>query len=267
MINKFEQSENLIFYPLDITSEISRSSCVKKINDNWGSIHILINNAGICYRSVLEEMQEKDELKQIETNYLGPLSLIRLVLPEMRRRKGGKIINISSVGAGLSMPTMGSYSASKFALEAAMEALWYETKSFNISINLVQPSFVRSDSYKKVKFSASSQLSFKTERPYSNLYLLMIPLISKCMESALSTPESIAKIVYKAANDQNHDLWISGSIDAQFLHFFKRIFPRNLFLKFSYQMLNKIGGLVKIYIDRIERKSEQTGAGCGKIKY
>jgi len=77
----------------------------------------LINNAGISYRGTVEHMDEASEMHQMNTNYLSPMALIRLALPYMRKRGRGKIINISSVSGMLAMPTMGSYSASKYALK------------------------------------------------------------------------------------------------------------------------------------------------------
>jgi hypothetical protein len=91
------------------------------------------------------------ELKRFRVNpFHHTLGLNILVLPHMRSQRDGRIINVSSVGGMMAMPTMGAYSASKFALEGASEALWYEVRPWNIKVTLVQPGFVRSDSFERV---------------------------------------------------------------------------------------------------------------------
>jgi hypothetical protein len=78
------------------------------------------------------------------------MALIRLVLPGMRQKGAGRIISVSSVSGMMAMPTMGTYSASKFALEGATEALWYEVRPWNIQVSLVEPGFVRSHSFRNM---------------------------------------------------------------------------------------------------------------------
>jgi short-subunit dehydrogenase len=90
---------------------------------------------------------------QHEVNYHGPMELVRLVLPTMREKRRGRIINVSSVSGMVAMPTMASYAASKFALEGATEALWYEVRPFKIRVSLVQPGFIRSSSFQNTRLT------------------------------------------------------------------------------------------------------------------
>ncbi len=234
---EFKESSDLWIVALDVADDQSRFEAVRKIFERWGRVDILINNAGICYRSVLEEMLDKDELLQMKTNYLGPVGLIRLLLPAMRKNGRGKIINISSVSGMLAMPTMASYSASKFALEGAMEAMWYEVRPFGIDVSLVQPGFVKSKSYERVKFSVRSKLSNTLDRPYSDVYTNMIPFVGRLMEKGLATPESIARLVYDVVKTERPPLWIPASFDAEFFYYIKRILPRRFLLPFFYYLL------------------------------
>src|SRR5690606_8275736 len=128
----------------------------------WDGVSILINNAGISYRAVVEHMNDKDEQLQMAVNYFGPVALIRLVLPFMREQGRGKIINISSVSGMLAMPTMASYSASKHALEGVSEALWYEAKPLGVNVSLIQPGFIRSKSFKNVYFTEASEKAMES---------------------------------------------------------------------------------------------------------
>ena len=154
---EFLESERFIIRPLDVILKEQRDALVQGLAELWGGVDILINNAGISYRSVVEHMSDGEEQNQMETNYLGPLSLIRSVLPGMRLRGRGKIINVSSVSGMLAMPTMASYAASKHALEGASEALWYEMKPLGINVTLIQPGFIRSNSFKNVYYSQESK--------------------------------------------------------------------------------------------------------------
>jgi len=235
--NEIVENERIWILPLDVADETSRLNLIKEVNQRWGGIDILVNNAGICYRSVLEEMLDRDELLQMTTNYLGPVSLIRHLLPRMRKNGWGKIINVSSVSGMLAVPTMASYSASKFALEGAMEALWYETRPFGIDVSLVQPGFVKSNSFERVKYSIRSELSNKLDRPYSNIYKNMVPFIAKLMGFGLSTPESIAKLIYNVMRSEKPPLWIPASLDAEFFYYLKRMLPRRLILPFFYWLM------------------------------
>jgi short-subunit dehydrogenase len=226
--SKFSNSERVLILPLDVTDEKSRTNCVSKVYETWGNIDILVNNAGICYRSVLEDMSEADELLQMKTNYLGPIRLTQMVLPKMREKGRGKIINISSVSGLISMPTMSSYSASKAALEGSTEALWYEVKPFGINLSLVQAGFIKSDSYQRVRYSQGAQLSKTTERPYTQIYQSVEPFIAKLMKRGLATPESIADLVLAVIRTQNPPLWIPASLDSEFFYYIRRISPRRI---------------------------------------
>lgn len=236
-----KEDENLLLRTLDVTDDLARVHLVKEINKNWGGVDILINNAGISYRAVIEHMTEQDEQLQISTNYLGPMGLIRLVLPGMRERGRGKIINISSVSGMLAMPTMASYSASKYALEGASESLWYETRPFGITVSLVQPGFIHSNSFQNVYYTAQSKPTLNWEGPYSEIYSNMTPFVARLMNLSLTTPDKIAKIVLRTIQKQNPPLWIPATLDATLFYYVRRLFPRRLLLPFLYFCLPHSG--------------------------
>lgn len=122
------ENENLWLRPMDVLNKTERDEVIDEANVKLGGIDVLVNNAGYCLRGVVEQVNETERLKQIDTNFRAPMALIRGVLPQMRKKRQGHIINISSVGGMMAMPTMSIYSASKFALEGATEALWYEVR-------------------------------------------------------------------------------------------------------------------------------------------
>ena len=117
------ESESLWIRRLDLVDYPKASLIVAETTEKWRAVDILINNAGISYRSVVEDMTVDDEQTQMQINYFGLMHLIRDWIPAMRERRSGRIINISSAGGMMAMPTMGSYSASEFALEGANESI------------------------------------------------------------------------------------------------------------------------------------------------
>jgi short-subunit dehydrogenase len=231
---KTELPENEDFYivPLDVTNQKEREDLVASIYHNWRSIDILINNAGVSYRSVIEHMDDESELHQLEVNYLGPMALIRLVIPGMREKCSGQIINISSVS--------GMLAASKHALEGATEALWYELRPYGIRITLVQPGFIRSNSFEKVYFSKKAELSKGVEGPYSEYYLHMGQFVDNLMLKSFSTPETISDKIIQLIEKKSPPLWYSATLDASLFFWLRKILPRRVFHKIMFAMLPQV---------------------------
>jgi len=121
---------------LDVDSDESVRACFASIAE---PIDALVNNAGIEVHGSVEEMPIASVIGVMNTNYFGAVRCIQAVLPQMRTRRSGCIVNISSVAGRLSMGPLGAYSASKFALEAISEALAGEVKPFNVRVAVVEP--------------------------------------------------------------------------------------------------------------------------------
>ncbi|MGZ3768416.1 MAG: SDR family oxidoreductase [Bdellovibrio sp.] len=258
--NHFLDDERFIVRPLDVTMEEERIHLYNEIEKLWGGVDILINNAGISYRSVVEQMTENDEHIQMATNYFGPMGLIRLALPHMRETGRGKIINVSSVSGMLAMPTMAAYSASKHALEGASEALWYEMRPFGVKITLVQPGFIHSRSFKNVRYTNISDPTRNWTGPYRDFYQNMIPFIEKIMNLTFSTPEKVAKKILKVIKSQNPPLWLPATVDAKIFYYVRRMLPRTLLLPFLYWCLPDAKNWSKEYSHRRDRLRKQSGA-------
>lgn len=225
----FAPKERFLFLPLDVTSDEERRNVFSEIEKHWGGVDILVNNAGISYRAVIEHMEEDDEVNQLETNYHGPIALARLALPWMRKNRFGKIINVSSVGGMMAMPTMGAYSAAKFALEGASEALWYELKPWNVSVTLIQPGFINSNSFRNVYYTKRSRYSAEHEDDYHEYYKFMGAFIAKLMNRAWATPETIAERIVSIMDDPNPPLRVPATLDAHFFAMIRRFLPRRLY--------------------------------------
>lgn len=237
--NIFE-SDNLWIRPMDVTSPFERESVVEEILNKFGRVDVLINNAGIAYRSVIEHI-EPDELgRQMNTNFYSPLELIRLVLPSMRQQRAGHIVNISSVGGVMAMPTMGLYSASKFSLEAISEALWYELKPWNIKVSLVEPGFICSSSYMRVPWSRKALLVGGNEDyPYHKQYQSMVPLIARMMNLSFAPPSRIASKVQKVIEKKSPPLRVAVTFDAKVFSLLKKLLPQKLYHNLLYKLIPK----------------------------
>ncbi len=226
--------------PLDVTNEVQREQVVRRAMQEFGRIDVLINNAGIAYRAVFEHMSRKDDYHQAHVNYFGPMDLARSVLPVMREQRSGRIINVSSVGGMMSMPTMSAYSASKFALEGATEALWYEMKPWNVKVSLVQPGFVRSDSFEHVYVTDKVRSDAMGEQVYEPYYRNMSRFISRMMRWSPSSAADVADVVLRTMKASRPPLRVAATLDARFFSLLRRFLPRSVYHEFLYIMLPRI---------------------------
>ncbi len=137
--------ETAIILPLDVTDEESVKSAVRAAEKRFGGIDVLVNNAGYGYRAAVEEGEPDDMKRLFETNFWGPVALIKAVLPGMRAKKSGAIINVSSIAALRTAPGSGYYAASKCALEGMSGGLLVETAPLGIKVMIVEPGAFRTD--------------------------------------------------------------------------------------------------------------------------
>jgi NAD(P)-dependent dehydrogenase (short-subunit alcohol dehydrogenase family) len=129
---------------LDVTDEGSLNSAVRTIEDAYGGVSVLINNAGYGEMGPLEEVPIEAFRRELETNVVGLLRLTQLVIPTMRRRGYGRIVNMSSMGGLMSLPGGGAYYASKYALEGLSDSLRAEVAPFGIDVIVIEPGLVTS---------------------------------------------------------------------------------------------------------------------------
>jgi NAD(P)-dependent dehydrogenase (short-subunit alcohol dehydrogenase family) len=135
--------DDLLAVSLDITDTASIESAVKASIDRFGRIDVLVNNAGNFQAGYFEEVSPDQFRAQMETNFFGPLSVTRAVLPVMRRQRSGHIVTITSTAGIVSGGFGSAYGASKFALEGWSESLREEVEQFGIRVTVVEPGFFR----------------------------------------------------------------------------------------------------------------------------
>jgi NAD(P)-dependent dehydrogenase (short-subunit alcohol dehydrogenase family) len=130
---------------LDVTDESRIPTVVAEVESKVGPIYALINNAGYGHEGTLEESPLDELRQQFEVNVFGAVSMMKAVLPFMRQRRSGRIINVTSIGGMMTMPGLSYYHGSKFALEGLSSSLGKEVKSFGIYVTAVEPGMFRTD--------------------------------------------------------------------------------------------------------------------------
>jgi NAD(P)-dependent dehydrogenase (short-subunit alcohol dehydrogenase family) len=128
---------------LDVTDEASMTAAAAQVEKEAGPVGTLINNAGYGLYGPVEQLPMAEIRREFETNFFGLVRLIQLVLPGMRRRGGGRILNVSSMGGRVTLPGGAFYHASKYAVEALSDALRMEVAQFGIDVVLIEPGPVK----------------------------------------------------------------------------------------------------------------------------
>jgi NAD(P)-dependent dehydrogenase (short-subunit alcohol dehydrogenase family) len=178
---------------LDVTQPDSVNEAVCCVIQEFGRIDVLVNNAGYAVRGALEEVSDEQVQQIFDVNVFGALRMIRAVAPHMRKQGGGMIINISSIAGKLSTPANGTYSATKFALEALSDALRVELAPFGVSVVLVEPGAI------KTHFDQTAQA--QAGHILSNPVSAYRPLYAKSDEFAASMrrqepgPEVVSRVI------------------------------------------------------------------------
>jgi len=144
-ISDLAELGNALVLKLDVTDSTQAESAVKAALDHFGCIDVLVNNAGIGYFAAVEESDEQEVRKMFDVNVFGLSRMIHIVLPGMRKRRQGFIVNLSSIAGLRSFPALGYYNSTKFAVEGLSEALWQEVEPLGIKVMLVEPSGFRTD--------------------------------------------------------------------------------------------------------------------------
>ena len=209
---------------MDVCDPASIAQAVSTVLAQEGRIDVLVNNAGISTTTALEGVPMDDLEEVLDTNVKGPLRMCQAVLPTMRKQKGGLIINVSSIAGLLGLPFMGTYSASKFALEGMMEALSMEVKPFGITVCLVEPGDFNTEILQHQKASPVHDQS-----PYFKAMMQMKATSDRNMAAAPG-PKPVADRIVKIIRTKNPRLrYRVGNPLEKASIFIKALLPSRLF--------------------------------------
>ena len=140
-----DNSDRVLALPVDVTETAQVTDAVREAEEKFGGIDVLVNNAGYGYRAAVDEGDDSDLRALFETQFFGAVAMIKAVLPGMRARRSGAIVNISTIGVQIKPAGSGYYAASKAALEAMSGALYGELQPLGISVTTVEPGAFRTD--------------------------------------------------------------------------------------------------------------------------
>src|SRR5579862_622732 len=155
---------------LDVDSDQSVSKGIAQIQEEHGPIDVLVNNAGIEKAGSIEELPLADFRASMETNYFGAIRCIQAVLPRMRERRQGCIINVTSVAGRIASPPLAPYNASKWALEALSEALASEMKPFNVRVAIVEPGIINTAMARRIGEEGRPDSPYPHRERFANLF-------------------------------------------------------------------------------------------------
>ena len=223
-----EKVSNSVFplVALDVRNSDSIVAAVAKIIATSGRLDIVINNAGVGITGPLEEIPTNEIKNNFETNFFGPIEVMKTVLPQMRAQKSGLIINITSIAGYMGLPYRSVYSASKGALELITEALRMEVKSFGIYITNVAPGDFATN-IASGRFHAPLIKDSAYEIPYGNTLKMM----DEHVDSG-NNPTEMAEAVYQIILNPNPRIHYKvGAFMQKFSIVLKRILPDKVYEK------------------------------------
>ncbi|MFI0822696.1 oxidoreductase [Streptomyces sp. NPDC021098] len=226
--------DGVTFLDLDVASDTSVTAVVQQVIDRFGRIDVLVNNAGMGLMGAAEENSVAQAQGVFDVNVFGVMRMVKAVLPHMRARGRGRIINLSSVLGFLPSPYMAVYAASKHAIEGYSESLDHEIREHGVRALLVEPA------YTSTGFEANSP------RPDTPLpvYADQRRAFDRMMETAIKDgddPGIVAKVIVAAATDPKPKLRYTAGPVAGRASTLRRIAPAGVFDK-QIRKLNRLAG-------------------------
>ena len=188
-----------IIRELDVTKLSTIKNVVEEIQRTHSQIDVLINNAGYGIGGFFEDLTDEEIRSQMETNFFGVQNVCREVIPLMRKRQRGKIINISSIAGLVASPCLGAYNASKWALEAFSESLYFELSLFGISVCLVEPG-----SYPTNIFTQNAHYAKNFDNPQSPYFFFnqkLREISQNSIRKLKRDPQDVARLIESIVNN------------------------------------------------------------------
>jgi NAD(P)-dependent dehydrogenase (short-subunit alcohol dehydrogenase family) len=222
------------FIDLDVADDTSVSAAVAQVMQRFGRIDVLVNNAGMGAIGAVEESSVAQAQDMFNVNVFGVMRMTKAVLPHMRDRGRGRIINLSSVVGFLPSPYMAAYAASKHAIEGYSESLDHEVREFGVRALLVEPA------YTNTGFEANSQ---RPEMPLP-VYADRRRTFDRMMETVIKDgddPAVVAKVIVAAATDPKPKLRYTAGTLAGRASTLRRVAPARVFDR-QIRKLNQLAG-------------------------
>lgn len=223
---QFDESDRLLVTALDVTDPNSVATAVASGIARFGQIDVLVNNAGIGLFSAFEAT-EIDVIRQVfETNTFGVMSVSRAVVPHMRERGSGTIVNVTSSVGIAPMPLVAVYTASKYAIEGFSESLAYELGTFGVRVKIVEPGFAPSTSFSANSHGPKDHLMPAAYASFAERYLNSM----RNYATAYTNEGDVAEAVYAAATEEGNRLRYAAGADSEMLAELRESLPEEAFV-------------------------------------
>jgi NAD(P)-dependent dehydrogenase (short-subunit alcohol dehydrogenase family) len=202
--------DRVLITALDVTKADSIEAAVKAGIERFGSIDVLVNNAGFGAYGPLEATTMETIRRQFDTNVIGLLETTKAVLPHFRAQHSGVIVNISSIGGKVTFPLGTLYHGTKFAVEGLSESLSYEMRAIGVKVKIVEPGAIKTDfATRSFAFSNDESLT-EYQKTVQSLMAAVEPMMANGAD-----PVVVAEVIYKAATDGSDQLRYTAGSDAQ----------------------------------------------------
>jgi NAD(P)-dependent dehydrogenase (short-subunit alcohol dehydrogenase family) len=213
---------------MDVSDGASVQIAVELVLEKGGGIDVLINNAGVGYMGVVEEIRLTDFRKQFEINFFGLINLTQAVLPHLRSKRKGRILMMSSVAGIVTPPTYGAYSSSKHALEGLSNALRLELYPFGVDVVLIEPGYIITNFQQIAKELAQSYVEGSQTSPYAQIYSAAWEGANRSRSQSKATPEDCARVILKAIEAPHPKARYTVTPLAAWISIMKRVLPDSL---------------------------------------
>lgn len=224
---------------LDVTDDASMVAVVRQIEAEAGAIDVLVNNAGYGSYGSLEEVPIDEGRRQFEVNVFGLARLTQLVLPKMRERRSGAIVNISSIGGKIYEPYGSWYHATKFAVEGMSDSLRLELEPFGIRVIIIEPGGIKSE---WAEISRDNLLEHSGSGPYAEHARAHARVLAGANTSSIvSPPEAVAKVVSRALKATHPRARYPAAGGAGPILFLRKILPDRAFDRVL-RLIFRVGG-------------------------
>jgi NAD(P)-dependent dehydrogenase (short-subunit alcohol dehydrogenase family) len=222
----FEASDRLLVTMLDVTAPTSVTTAIAEGITRFGQIDVLVNNAGIGLFSALEATPDEVIRQAFETNTFGVMAVTRAIVPHMRERGSGTIINVTSSTGIAPMPLVAVYTASKYAIEGFSESLAYELGAFGVRVRIVEPGLAPTTHFAANTGGHRDDLLPAAYAPYAGRYLASM----QTYPMPFTTGEDVAEVVFRAATDDGDRLRYPAGGDSVLLADLRQTLPEQAFM-------------------------------------
>jgi len=205
-----ERRPNIVPLKLDVDHDGSVRGCVAEVLKEAGAIDVLVNNAGVGLAGAVELVPLERVRAMFETNFFGAIRMMQAVIPSMRERRSGTIVNVTSVMGHITLGCHGFYSATKFALAAVSESAAVEMKPFGVKVAIIEPGVILTPIWDK------AEALMPEGHPYQQVMGRLFRLFGAQMDGG-TTPDAVARVIWKTVREGAPKLRYPVGADAELI--------------------------------------------------